>query len=118
MTDQEALTLPLSRRAKTALEQFGAKVSQPIFPPTDLLIWAIQHRMMVDQIKGAQAMMLDHLDQVVSPMADAEAAAYLFGEESELDPGEDREDVLQTLMDMLHLRMTETVEGYPPARTT
>ena len=111
------LALPLNKRAREALKAFGAKIESPGMPATDLLLWAMEHDKVQSEVRGAKAMMWEHLEMHLQALDDPEAAAYLFGEEKDLDPGSDPEAVLQTLLDMLHLRMTENVEGYPPMRS-
>jgi hypothetical protein len=117
MTDQEARNLPISRRANEALKKLGAKISQPGFPPTDLLEWALENLEPEDRIRGSTAMMREHLWMLGGKGA-AEAAALLLGEDLESDPGSDPDDVVDELLDRLHFRMTETVEGYPPVVRT
>ena len=116
MTDQQARQLPSSLRATEVLKTLGEMTSGSTFPPIDLLKLAISRGMQEDQVKGAQAMMLNHL-QVIEGMPEAKQAEYLLGEETNLDPGSAPDDVLDELTGMLHLRMTETAEGYPPVRT-
>ena len=117
MTDQEARKLPLSKQASKALKAYGAKVSQPGYPPTDLLTWALQNNQVEETFKGTIAMMLQHLE-VLTGMDDAKVAAYLFGEEMDLDVGSEPDDVMDVLLEMLNLRMSESVEGYPPVTRT
>ena len=112
MLNADPLSLPLNRRAHAALKTLGETVSQPGMPALDLLEWALRNNL-TEEPKRVKAAMLQHL-QLLQGMTDEKAAAYLFGEESDLDPGEDWADVLKTLLDMLHLRMTENVEDYPP----
>lgn len=104
MTDQEARKLPLSKQASKALKAYGAKVSQPGYPPTDLLTWALQNNQVEETFKGSIAMMLNHLDLTVTAMTDAEAAEHLFGEEMDLDVGSEPDDVMDVLLEMLNLR--------------
>jgi hypothetical protein len=111
-----ALNLPLNKRAQEILKQMNAPATAGM-PATSLLIRALETPgMLQDKIRGSKAMMRDHLD-LIQGMPEKNQAEYLFGEEGDLDPGADEADVLEALLEMLHLRMTENVEGYPPSRT-
>ena len=111
-----ALDSPINKRAEELLKALGIQRDRSTIPALQLLIWAIRYGETEDNLPGSGAMMLRHLEDVILPMPNQEAAAYLFGEESDLDPGSKPADVMESLLEMLHLRMTENVEGYPPAR--